>query len=77
MGLIDEIEEEMRPSVQACKLGRFLQTLEPKEIAEIETIFTDKLYPVEVVIRVLTKKGYTGGLSVAYRHARKECACVN
>jgi hypothetical protein len=75
MGLIDELESEVWTGSTRCKLGRFLDTIEPKDAAEIERIFAECLYPVEVVARVLVKRGYDGGITVIRRHARKDCAC--
>lgn len=76
MGIFEELDGQMKPQRGLCKVGVFLQTLDPQDAADIQSAFDSQKYPVEAVRRVMMKRGFTGGETVTYRHAEKGCACV-
>ena len=77
MGIRDELEAELTIGLARCKVGRFLDTLPPDDVAELDRVFTEAKYPVEAIRRVLLKRGFTGGITVMHRHANKDCCCVD
>jgi hypothetical protein len=77
MALKDELEAEMTYGLTRCKVGRFLDTIDPKDAAELEAAFVNQTYPTEVVRRVMVKRGFDGGITVCHRHAKKDCCCVD
>jgi hypothetical protein len=77
MGIKDELEAELKFGAERCKVGRFLDTLDPKDAEEIQAALVSKNYPLEAVRRVMIKRGFDGGITICHRHAKKDCCCVN
>lgn len=77
MGIKDELEAELHLGIQRCKVGKFLDTLDPKEAAELQQAFESQIYPIEAVRRVMLKRGFDGGSTICHRHAHRSCSCVD
>jgi hypothetical protein len=75
MGLKEELEAERGDRMTRCVVGRFIDTMDKADAEQIEQIFDDHSYPVELVRRVMMKRGFIGGTTVTNRHARRECVC--
>lgn len=75
MGLLDEIKNES-PKTRPCKLARHLSAMDKKDAAEISTALEDWGIPSTHIATVLSRHGWSIGVSALDKHRKRLCCCV-
>ena len=76
MGLMDELNSELREVVVGCPAERMLLLLPDDERDAIRNALKDPSIPVARILNVLRKNGYKLGDSGAYNHRNGICKCL-
>ena len=74
MGLLDEIRNESSGN-RPCKLARHLSAMEKKDAAEIVSALDDTAIPSTRIAAVLTRHGWSVGVSSVDKHRKRLCCC--
>jgi len=75
VGILSDLELDRKP--KRCKFGQYLDTLDPKTLAEAEEALKNDRFSSAQINRVLKPYGWDGAETGLARHRREECVCDN
>jgi hypothetical protein len=76
MSFLDDVTAETRTNGTSCKTCRILDTLPPKERAEVEPILADHNFTSEAIARAMRRRGWeVSGNGI--RNHRRNCLPTN
>jgi NTP pyrophosphatase (non-canonical NTP hydrolase) len=75
VGLLDEIMSEKPAISRRCSVQILLDSMEPKDRADLETALEDVMIQSTIIARVLDRNGHKLKAPAIGRHRRGACAC--